>query len=125
MKRLSIIMMLVVSGCTSGGFVNYGTSFYLPKPKTHEIPVLETLPESGYVIIGTVWAEGSADFTELDQMLPELRKQARKAGGDALYQVKYSTEWVHSRIRVGDIHGSSRKPKAMAKVVVYTSRQKK
>ena len=121
MKRLLIITMLVVSGCTRGGFVNYGTSFYVPKPKTHEILVLETLPNSGYIIIGTVWAEGTTDFSQLDQMLPELRKQARKAGGDALYQVKYSTEGVHSIIR--GVSGS--KPKAMAKVVVYTSRQKK
>jgi len=121
MKRLSIIMMLVVSGCTSGGFVNYGTSFYLPKPKTYEIPVLKTLPNSGYIIIGTVWAEGTPGLTDLDQMLPELRKQARKVGGDALYQLEFSSEWVHNTIG----GGSGRKPKAMAKVVVFTSRQKK
>ena len=121
MKRLSIIMILVITGCTSGGFINYGTSFYVPKPKTHEIPVLETLPNSGYVIIGTVWAEGTSDYASRDQMIPELRKQARKAGGDALYQVKFSSERVQSVTK----GWTGRKHKALAKVVVYTSRRKK
>ena len=122
MRRQGLIAVLVLfAGCIGGGFIDYGIGKYPPKPKTHEIPVLETLPETGYLVIGTVWAEGTTDFTELDKMLPELRKQARKAGGDALYQVKYSTEGVHSIIR----GWSGKKQKAMAKVVVYTSRRKK
>ena len=84
----------------------------MPKPKTHEILVLETLPNSGYIIIGTVWAEGPS----LDKMLPELRKQARKVGGDALYQLEFSTEMVHSH----EDDTSKKKVKARAKVVVYT-----
>lgn len=99
MRRQGLIAVLVLlTGCIGGGFIDYGTGQYPPKPKTHEIPVLETSPNSGYVIIGTVWAEGSSGITELDQMLPELRKQARKAGGDALYQVKFGSKIVDSII---------------------------
>ena len=122
MRRQGLIAVLVLfTGCIGGGFIDYGIGKYPPKPKTHEIPVLETLPESGYVIIGTVWAEGSSGFIELDQMLPELRKQARKVGGDALYQLEFSTQMVHSH----EDDTSRKKVKAMAKVVVYTSRRKK
>ena len=117
MRRQGLIAVLVLfAGCISGGFIDYGISKYPPKPTTHEIPVLETLPNSGYVIIGTVWAEGKAGYAELDQMLPELRKLARKAGGDALYQLEFSTQMVHSH----EDDASKKKVKAMAKVVVYT-----
>jgi len=117
MRRQGLIALLMLfTGCISGGFIDYELGKYPPKPKNHEIPVLETLPISDYVIIGTVWAEGTAGITELDQMLPKLRKQARKAGGDAIYQLEFSTEMVHSH----EDDTSKKKVKAMAKVVVYT-----
>jgi len=113
MRRLGLIAVLVLfAGCVGGGFIDYGTGQYPPNPANHKIPVLETLPESGYVIIGTVWADGPA----LDKMLPELRKQARKVGGDALYQLEFSTQMVHSH----EDDTSKKKVKARAKVVVYT-----
>ena len=112
MKRIVFVCIMGFISCTYGGFADYGVSKYLPKADNYVIPILETLPDSGYVIIGTVWASGV--FKDIGNVLPELRKQARKIGADALYQVEFSST-------IPDAFGQ--KPMAFAKAIVYTEKK--
>ena len=114
MRRIVLVGIMGFISCTYGGFADYGVSEYPPKADNNVIPILETLPDSGYVIIGTVWAEGIQYFKDIGNVLPELRKQARKIGADALYQVEFS-----STIPDGFF---GQKPLAIAKAIVYTEK---
>ena len=114
MRRIVLVAIMGFISCTYGGFADYDVGKYPPKADNYVIPILETLPDSGYLIIGTVWAEGTPGLTDIAKVLPELRKQARKIGADALYQVEFSTEAILD---------SGMKPKATAKAVVFTDKK--
>ena len=109
MRRIALVGIMGIISCTYGGFADYGVGKYSPKADNYVIPILETLPDSGYVIIGTVWASGT--FKDIGDVLPELREQAREIGADALYQVEFSST-------IPDAFGQ--KPMALAKAIVYT-----
>jgi hypothetical protein len=81
-ERSVFLAVLALSiGCQPyQGFAPAGTETFESRPAAAAVPLLESAPPSGHLVIG--YAECFAVSTK--QALPMLQNQARKHGGEAL-----------------------------------------
>ena len=87
-KSILILMALVfitaIISCASARFVATG-SLYPARADDCLIEVFSSkVPDREYVELGIIEAEGSLGFDTLEKILPKMKKQACKAGGDAI-----------------------------------------
>ena len=81
---LAIVAMMFVGGCVSAEFIRTGAS-YPPKPEDCEIMVFTSrLPDRDYEEIGVIEGEGTDWRSSLEDVLPEMKHKACRAGGDAI-----------------------------------------
>ncbi len=74
----------LASGCASARFVGTGSA-YPSKPENCEIEVFSSKnPSRDYEELGIIEGEGSLSFDTLEKVLPKMKVEACKAGGDAL-----------------------------------------
>ena len=81
---LMLITFLFIQGCTSAKFIQTGQS-YTSKPDDCVIEVFSTkLPDREYEELGLLEGEGFLGGDTMEMILPKLKAEACKAGGDAI-----------------------------------------
>ena len=82
MWALSIIACL--GGCSSAKFIATGQS-YAARPEDCHIEIYSSkLPDREYEELGIIEGEGSFGADSLEKVLPKMKTEACKAGGDAI-----------------------------------------
>ena len=112
-----IASVAVVAGCASAKFIPTREAFPA-KPANCAMKVFSSrAPDRAYQEIGIIEGEGMLGKESLEDVLPEMMKQACLAGGDALIITS------NERISVsdgGDFMGSSEELHTVATVIVWT-----
>lgn len=77
---------LLLSGCAHAWFTPTGTAVYAPRPDDCAIEVFTTgAPDRAYEELGILEGEsGWFDGAKMSDLLPEMKIEACRAGGDAL-----------------------------------------
>lgn len=76
--------LLAATACVSATFVPTGAP-YPPKPADCELQIFSSaLPERPYEELGLVEGDGKWWKSDLEDVLPKLREEACRAGGDGL-----------------------------------------
>lgn len=87
---LFLFLTLTTSGCSTARYIPTGNS-YAARPENCAIQVFSTsLPDRPYEEIGLLEGEGSWGRDSLVDVLPEMKKEACRAGGDAI--ILFSTD---------------------------------
>ena len=86
LRLLSCLATIVVAGgCVSATFIPTQGAAYPAKSRYCEIEVFSSaVPNREYEEIGIVEGEGSAWKADLEDVLPKLKEEGCRAGGDAL-----------------------------------------
>lgn len=81
---LTLIIFLFIHGCATANFIQTGPS-YTSKPDDCAIEVFSSkLPEREYEELGLLEGEGFLGGDTMEKILPKLKAEACKAGGDAI-----------------------------------------
>lgn len=124
-KILTILLMLLLSGCASTK-VNYGsmTSEKLQsKDANAEILLLTKDIKKPYKEIGIISIVGANKNTSYDELNNKLKQKAREVGADAVIKIEYGTEaknvMVPSSYGNGTIGCTIHKPSCKGITIVY------
>ena len=81
---LSLTAIILLSACASAKFVATGKS-YPAKPDNCDIEVFTSkLPDREYEELGIIEGEGSLGSDSFSEVLPKMKVEACRAGGDAI-----------------------------------------
>jgi len=81
---LALISIFALNGCVTANFVPTG-EIYPPRSPDCRIEVFSSsLPERPYEELGIIEGEGSAWKADMEDVLPLLKEEACRAGGDAI-----------------------------------------
>jgi len=124
-RRLRAIVVVVsaalVAGCASATFIPTGRTFPA-KPENCTIEVFSSkVPDRAYEEIGIIEGEGMLGKESLLDVLPEMKKEACLAGGDAL--IITSSERTVSVSGDGDFVSSDEELHAVATVIVWVDEE--
>lgn len=87
---LFLFVTLAATGCSSARFIPTGSS-YGARPEDCAIEVFSSrVPDRPYEEIGILEGEGSWGRDSLVDVLPEMKKEACLAGGDAIIMMSTS-----------------------------------
>ena len=76
--------ILLLGGCASAKFIKTGPSV-APKPDDCQVEVFSSkLPDRAYEELGILEGEGFLGFDSLEEVLPKMKREACRAGGDAI-----------------------------------------
>ena len=79
-----LVVSLVAVACSSAKFISTGSS-YDARPDDCPIKVFSSKqPERGYEELGILEGEGSLGADTLEKILPKMKREACRAGGDAI-----------------------------------------
>lgn len=79
------LLLLPLGGCVGASFIPTTAAVHPAREPGCAVEVYSTmLPERDYEEIGLVEGEGTLWKSDLDDVLPELREEACRAGGDAI-----------------------------------------
>ena len=86
LRLVSCLATIVVAGgCVSATFIPTQSAAYPSKDRHCNIEVFSSaVPDREYEEIGIVEGEGSAWKADLEDVLPKLKEEGCRAGGDAL-----------------------------------------
>jgi len=113
-----IVSVAAVAGCASAKFIPTREAFPA-KPENCAMEIFTSkAPDRAYEEIGIIEGEGMLGAESLEDVLPEMVKQACLAGGDALILI--STERSVSVSGGEDFMGSSEELHTVATVIVWT-----
>ena len=85
----TLLAMLFIGGCASANFIQTGKS-YSAKADDCEIEVFSSkTPDREYEELGLLEGEGFLGGDTMEMLLPKLKKEACKAGGDAIILQSY------------------------------------
>ncbi len=80
----ALLVIVIFTGCSSAKFVQTGSS-YPARPEDCSIEVFSSkLPDREYEELGVLEGEGSLGHDTLAKILPKMKREACKAGGDAI-----------------------------------------
>jgi hypothetical protein len=80
----AIAAMIFAGGCSSAKFIATG-GLYEPRPDDCPIEVYSSkLPERPYEELGIIEGTGSFGEDSLEDILPKMKREACRAGGDAI-----------------------------------------
>ena len=84
-KALALMaVLLLAGGCSSAKFISTGPS-YDTRPDDCPIKVFSSKqPEREYEELGILEGEGSFGADTLEKILPKMKREACRAGGDAI-----------------------------------------
>ena len=81
---LALSAMLFLGGCASAKFIKTGPSA-VAKPDDCQIEIFSSkLPDRGYEELGILEGEGFLGADSLEEVLPKMKREACRAGGDAI-----------------------------------------
>ena len=81
---MAIVLLFPVFTCSSAKFVQTG-SLYPAHPDDCDIEVFSSKqPDREYEELGILEGEGSMGFDSLEKVLPKMKIEACRAGGDAI-----------------------------------------
>ncbi len=113
-----IVVAAAVAGCASAKFIPTREAF----PAKHENCAMEVftsrVPDRAYEEIGIIEGEGLLGAGSLEDVLPEMIKEACLAGGDALILI--SSERAMNISEAEDFMGTKEELHAVATVIVWT-----
>jgi hypothetical protein len=113
----AIIVIMLFEGCASAEFVSTGKS-YSPKPDNCEIEIFLTKnPDRKYEELGILEGEGSWGKDSFDSILPKLKIEACRAGGDAI--IFSSSQKSVNIFPLGEGSGSDEKLNVTATVIKW------
>ncbi len=80
----AMALIFTIFSCASAKFISTGSS-YSPRADDCPIEVFSSkLPDQEYEELGVIEGEGSLGFDTLEKVLPKMKREACKAGGDAI-----------------------------------------
>jgi hypothetical protein len=78
------LVIIAILSCASAKFISTGTT-YPAKAENCPIEVFSTKqPDKAYEELGVIEGEGSLGYDTLEKILPKMKQEACKAGGDAI-----------------------------------------
>jgi hypothetical protein len=80
---LALLVLSVAGGCVNTKYVQTGVA-YPARSADCEIEVFSGEPRGAYEEIGILEGEGSLWKADLEDMIPKLKEEACRAGGDGL-----------------------------------------
>ncbi|MCP4632101.1 MAG: hypothetical protein GY855_04170 [candidate division Zixibacteria bacterium] len=81
---IAMVLVISVCSCSSAKFIATGSS-YPPRPDGCDIEVFSSkTPDREYEELGIIEGEGSFGADTLEKILPKMKKEACRAGGDAI-----------------------------------------
>ncbi len=115
---LLIPLVAIAAGCASAEFIPTG-KVYPAKPANCELEVFSSrTPDRPYEEIGIIEGEGSMGSDSLEDVLPEMIKEACLAGGDAL--ILTSSQRAVTVSGDADFLSSDEELHTVATVIVWT-----
>ena len=76
--------MMLLGGCASAKFIKTGPSF-AAKPDDCDVEIFTSkLPDRAYEELGILEGEGFLGADTLEKVLPKMKREACRAGGDAI-----------------------------------------
>ena len=82
---LSVVLLALAVSCVSVEYVRISDEKAAPKALNCDLEIFSTkLPARDYVELGILEAEGSGSAASLKDLLPEMKRKACEAGGDAI-----------------------------------------
>ena len=99
MNRITLLLILLsilLIGCAAQGeFTRTDSKRYPSKPTTYDIPIMTQRPDTAFKEIGivSVTKQSATTYGQVKQndLIPELKKQGRQIGADALIDLKFET----------------------------------
>jgi hypothetical protein len=83
------LAMMLLGGCATAKFVKTGPSF-AAKPDDCDIEVFSSkIPDREYVELGILEGEGFLGGDSMEMILPKMKREACRAGGDAIILKTY------------------------------------
>ncbi len=76
--------MVLLGGCASAKFIKTGPSVAAKPDDCHIETFTSKLPDREYEELGIIEGEGSLGFDTLERVLPKMKREACRAGGDAI-----------------------------------------
>jgi hypothetical protein len=77
-------VVVILGGCASAKFIATGPA-YPARPENCKIEVfISKLPDKEYEELGVIEGEGFFGADTLEEILPKMKQEACKAGGDAI-----------------------------------------
>ena len=82
---IATVLIIAILSCASAKFIATGSSSYPARPDNCPIEVFSSkLPDREYEELGVIEGEGSLGYDTLEKILPKMKREACKAGGDAI-----------------------------------------
>ena len=119
-KFLTLLIIVLISGCVSTRSIRYETIVRPPKPSDYPIEILDLSNiNRPYKVIGIVQAN-AGKLHSTDDTIEHLKAEARKMGGDALIDLQQGTSKGGVIVPAGDmyVYGNVREIWS-AKVIVW------
>lgn len=84
LTSIAAVLIITILSCASAKFIATGSS-YPARPDDCPIEVFSSkLPDREYEELGVIEGEGSFGHDTLEKILPKMKREACKAGGDAI-----------------------------------------
>ncbi len=80
----AMALIFTILSCASAKFISTGSSY---PARSDDCPIevfSSRLPDREYEELGVIEGEGSLGFDTLEKVLPKMKREACKAGGDAI-----------------------------------------
>lgn len=85
----ALLAIMLLGGCASAKFIMTGPSF-AANPDDYNIEVFSTkIPEREYEELGILEGEGFFGGNSMEMILPKMKLEACRAGGDAIILTSY------------------------------------
>ena len=85
----ALSVMMLLGGCATARFIKTGPN-YASKPDECEIEVFSSkIPDREYKELGILEAEGFLGGDSMELILPKMKREACRAGGDAIILKSY------------------------------------
>ena len=81
---VAMVFIITILSCASAKFIATGASY---PARANDCPIevfSSKLPDREYEELGVIEGEGSFGFDTLEKILPKMKREACKAGGDAI-----------------------------------------
>ena len=84
LNSIALGLIIIILSCASAKFIATGSS-YPARPDDCTVEVFSSkLPDREYEELGVIEGEGSFGYDTLEKVLPKMKIEACRAGGDAI-----------------------------------------
>ena len=84
LSSIAMVLIIIILSCASAKFIATGSS-YPARDDNCSIEVFSSkIPDRAYEELGVIEGEGSFGYDTLEKVLPKMKIEACRAGGDAI-----------------------------------------